>query len=144
MGSSREGVNLERCFCLKHTARSIVVNNIPSMVKGVRYWGEGKSTSNELQKTVEPAIGDGRFELMSGSSFMSVVKLSVGLSHYRRLAQPKRMDITVKRPITMMIDGESVVAQPGTVTISHKGTVVCPIGQKTTPRGVSTPRNSAE
>jgi len=124
---------------LNRTTQSIVVNNIPSMAQGVRYWGEDGSTSKELQNSVPPAIGDGRFELMSGKSFMSVVKLSAGLGHYHRLAQPKRMEITVKRSITMMIDGESVIAKPGKVTISHKGQVVCPIGDTSEPRGVTKP-----
>lgn len=128
-----------KSLTLNRSTRSIVVNNIPSMAQGVRYWGEGESSPKELQTAVPPAIGDGRFELMSGKSFMSVVKLSAGLGHYHRIAQPKRMEITVKRPITMMIDGESVVAKPGKLIISHKGSVVCPIGQETEPRGVSRP-----
>merc|ERR1711964_587310 len=126
---------------LKNCTQSIVVNNIPSMAQGVNYWGNGPSSPADLPEnyTRNPGIGDGRFELMAGETFMSVVKLSLGVTHYKRLAQPRRLDITIKRTLPIMIDGESVIAEPGTLTIAHKGNVLCPVGTVTDPRGLTEP-----
>merc|ERR1711964_82866 len=114
--------------------RSIVINNIPSMAQGVRYWGTGSS-----KDCTAPRLGDKKFELMSGKNFFKVVKISMGVGHYRRLAQPHSLQLKLKESLVVNIDGDAWVASPGTITFTHKGQVLCPLGNVTKPRGVSKP-----
>lgn len=123
--------------------KSIVINNIQSMGKGVRYWGKGTSEASVKAGWAKPTMGDGKFELMCAGGFSTVSKMQVGIGHFTRLAQPSELTIKIKKEMPLMLDGEAWTQEISEVRIRHKGQVLCAQGIKGE-RGVVPDRPSVQ
>jgi len=120
---------------LPSKTRSFVVSNIQSMADGVYYWGNGPNTKKDITTYTKPELGDGKLEVMSSKGIHKWLQLKMGMSHYRRLAQPKKVTIIMKNELAIQLDGESWMESPGVVEIYLLHQVFAVVG-KNEPRGV--------
>mmetsp|Transcript_37656 Transcript_37656/g.60302 ORF Transcript_37656/g.60302 Transcript_37656/m.60302 type:complete len:708 (+) Transcript_37656:73-2196(+) len=128
-----DGVKLK----LPSKTRSLVVSNINSMADGVYFWGNGATTKKDIDVTqyTEPRLGDGKLEVMAAKGIYKYLQMRMGMSHYRRMAQPKKVTIIMKNELPVQVDGESWIETPGIIQIYLFHQVHAVVG-KNEPRGV--------
>ena len=105
------------------------------MADGVFFWGKGANTKKDLASYDEPRLGDGKLEVMAAKGLYKYLQMRVGMSHYRRLAQPKTVRIVLHQPQAIQIDGESWVEQEGEIRIFLLHQVFAVVGENE-PRGI--------
>merc|ERR1712176_780014 len=121
---------------LPSNTRSLVISNIQSMADGVYFWGKKKEGGKkDLKYYTEPCLGDGKLEVMAAKGIYKYLQMRMGISHYRRLAQPKKVTIVMKAELPIQVDGESWIETPGIIQIYLLHQVFAVIG-KQEPRGV--------
>jgi len=120
---------------LPSNTRSLVVSNIQSMADGVYFWGKGPNTKKDLESYAEPSSGDGRIEVMAAKGLYKYIQTRLGVSHYRRMAQSKRVRIVMRSEFPIQIDGETWIESEGEVQISLLHQLFAVIGSNE-PRGV--------
>jgi len=120
---------------LPSNTRSLVVSNIQSMAEGVYFWGKGPDTKKDIKTYSEPKLGDAKLEVMAAKGIYKYLQMRMGISHYRRLAQPKKVTIIMKSELPLQIDGESWIETPGVININLLHQVFAVVGNNE-PRGV--------
>eukprot|EP01084_Bolivina_argentea_P160803 279985_1 len=120
---------------LPSNTRSLVISNIQSMADGVYFWGKGPDTKKDVKRYSEPQLGDAKLEVMAAKGIYKYLQLRVGVSHYRRLAQPKKVTIIMKQELPIQVDGESWIESKGIIQIYLLHQVFAVVG-KNEPRGV--------
>ena len=99
-------VDGERVRLPSHT-KSVVICNIQSMSDGMFYWGEGPGSSRDLADWDPPTMGDGKLEVMAAKGISKWLQMKMGMdTRYRRLAQPRKVRLVMKRELAVMVDGE--------------------------------------
>ncbi|KAK6623888.1 hypothetical protein RUM44_010744 [Polyplax serrata] len=94
---------------------SIVVLNIDSWGAGVELW---KMSETDQNKT-EYSYNDGKLEVLALYSSLHIAQLQVGLSVPYRVGQATKIEIKLKHPIAVQVDGEPWLQQPAVFNISH-------------------------
>lgn len=127
---------------LWHEDSSIAITNIPSIAKGVNYWG------NPDQEALDPdhssltcsKVGDGKLEVMAVKGLVDIILIRTGvISSMRRLAQSTEIDIQLKsgRMPKVQIDGEAYDfgRKAKKLQIRHLTTLFALIGDVSKTRG---------
>ncbi|KAL0278644.1 UNVERIFIED_CONTAM: hypothetical protein PYX00_000407 [Menopon gallinae] len=94
---------------------SIVVLNIDSWGAGVNLWKMSQTDENELQQS----FNDGKLEVLAIYSSLHIAQLQVGLGTPYRIGQAKNVEIKLKTPCAVQVDGEPWFQHPAQFTISH-------------------------
>ena len=114
-------------------ANTIQIFNIHSSTTGVDFFGSGeKSKPHErLQDFQPPSVQDGLVEVVAtyGVGHLSAIRFR--MTHSYRLAQGKKVEIVLKRPLPVQVDGEPWLNQPGRLkfTFSRSWPVVLGLGE---------------
>jgi len=114
-------------------ANTIQIFNIHSSTTGVDFFGSGeKSKAHErLQDFQPPSVQDGLVEVVAtyGVGHLSAIRFR--MTHSYRLAQGKKVEIVLKRPLPVQVDGEPWLNQPGRLkfTFSRSWPVVLGLGE---------------
>ncbi|ETO19088.1 hypothetical protein RFI_18150 [Reticulomyxa filosa] len=136
-----------RVIKLPRVCKSIVVSNLSSMADGVNFWylflciytcimGSAASTQKDLQTYSEPSLGDGLLEVMASKGLYKYLQMKLGMSHYRRLAQAREIEITFTKQIPIQVDGEAWMEPPGSIKFTLKNQMVGILGDIEPPRGI--------
>jgi len=91
---------------------SIAIKNIPSMAKGVNYWGtpENEVLDPDNSSLKSSKVGDGKLEVMAVKGLVDMILIRTGvINSMRRLAQCTEIDIKLRsgRMPKVQIDGEA-------------------------------------
>ena len=114
-------------------ANTIQIFNIHSSTTGVDFFGSGeKSKPHErLQDFQPPSVQDGLVEVVAtyGVGHLSAIRFR--MTHSHRLAQGKKVEIVLKRPLPVQVDGEPWLNPPGRLkfTFSRSWPVVLGLGE---------------
>lgn len=94
--------------------QNIMVFNIHTSAGHAFHWGNGKSGSKDTLKDHSAIkVNDGLLEVAALRSLTHSIATRVKLSHARRLAQAKTIEIEFLESIVAQIDGEPWVQEPG-------------------------------
>jgi len=112
---------------------TLCFHNIRSMSDGVDFWRMSRNGNMEWK---DGQMGDRMIEVTSSNHVISYVKARLHLTGYTKVAQGSEICLVLKRAMTVQLDGESWIEEPGTIRLSHASSVQVPIGPET-PRGLS-------
>lgn len=114
---------------LPSKARSLVICNIQSMSDGMYLWGNGPGTSRDLGDWDMPKLGDGKLEMMATRSMSKWLKMKMGMNtHYRRLAQPRKVRVVMKQAMPVAVDGEAWMEGEGVIELELLHRVFAVVG----------------
>ena len=114
-------------------ANTIQIFNIHSSTTGVDFFGSGEESKphERLQDFHPPSVQDGLVEVVAtyGVGHLSAIRFR--MTHSYRLAQGKKVEIVLKRPLPVQVDGEPWLNQPGRIrfTFSRSWPVVLGLGE---------------
>jgi len=127
---------------LWHEDSSIAITNIPSIAKGVNYWGnpDKETLDPDNSSLTSSKVGDGKLEVMAVKGLVDIILIRTGvISSMRRLAQSTEIDIQLKsgRMPKVQIDGEAYDFGRKTklLQIRHLTTLFALIGDVSKTRG---------
>jgi len=127
---------------LWHEDSSIAITNIPSIAKGVNYWGtpENEVLDPDNSSLESSKVGDGKLEVMAVKGLVDIILIRTGvISSMRRLAQCTEIDIQIKkgRMPKVQIDGEAYDfgRKARTLQIRHLSAIFALIGDVSKTRG---------
>lgn len=122
---------------LPSNARSLVVCNIQSMSDGMYLWGDGPGTRKDMAHWDMPKLGDGKLEVMAARSLSKWLRIRMGMNiHYRRLAQPRKVRIVMKKTMPIAVDGEAWMEGAGIIDLELLHRVFAVVGDDE-PRGIT-------
>jgi len=90
-----------------------VVLNIPSYGGGADLWGKEKKNFKKQ------AIDDGIFEVVGIRGAFHMGKIQSGMAKGEKLAQGRRVEITVVSEIEAQVDGEPFIIPPSKIVVEH-------------------------
>jgi len=100
-------------WLLPNKLLAIVVLNIPSYGGGADLWGKEKKNFKKQ------AIDDGIFEVVGIRGAFHMGKIQSGMAKGEKLAQGRRVEITVVSEIEAQVDGEPFIIPPSKIVVEH-------------------------
>ena len=116
--------------------RSIVISSISSMADGINFWGVAPPSGKDIRNARAPSLGDGYLEVMASKGIYKFLQIRVGMSHYRRLAQPQHVKLVMKSDLSLQCDGEAWTESPGTVEFWLFNQMLSVVGTVSETRGI--------
>ena len=111
-------------------ARTLQFFNIHSSATGIDFFGcDEPSTPEELQEYEPPNIGDGLIEIVATMSAWHLGAIRLGFGHSHRVAQGASVEMVLREPLPVQVDGEPWLQPPAVIHVSTRGKIPFVLGK---------------
>ena len=111
-------------------ARTLQFFNIHSSATGIDFFGcDEPSAPEELQEYEPPNIGDGLIEIVATMSAWHLGAIRLGFGHSHRVAQGASVEMVLREPLPVQVDGEPWLQPPAAIHVSTRGKIPFVLGK---------------